>query len=88
MEAQNITTVFDTNTHQVIGSRYERSMYETSEQMLADFKNDLELQSKTYGGAVDMFAVIVRDKDNVKSKAFVGEIDKEKILGYVENLLK
>jgi len=97
MAVKDIATVFTTTGHSVIGSRYERSLYEDDKSMLEDFKNDIALQFKTYNefdGEIETFAVIVKDDDDgtVCQKAFTttdeGPIDKDEIIEYVEGFFE
>lgn len=92
MAVKDIATVFTTTEHSVIGSRYERSLYEDDKAMLEDFKNDIALQFNTYDGVVEMFAVTVKDDDGIHFWAFDATdedpIDKDEIIKYVEDFFK
>lgn len=90
---KDIATVFTTTEHSVIGSRYERSLYEDDKAMLEDFKNDIALQFDTYDSVIETFAVIVKDDDGtICQKAFTttdeDPIDKDEIIEYVEGFFE
>lgn len=88
MEGLNIATVFTTKTHQVIGSRYEGHFYESVELLLNDFKNDVDLQFGNYGDTLEMFTVIATKDGNTETRTFQGELDKDEIYEFTENVIK
>ena len=93
MAVKDIATVFTTNTHHVIGSRYEGTLYADQSQMLADFKNDTELQFKNYEGKMEFFNVIVSLEDGgFATKVFTYDggtpITKEGVIEFVEKFFE
>ena len=85
MAITDITTAFNTNTHSVIGSRYELALFENEDQLLQNFRDDIELQFKNYG--IELFTVAIAG-DEPDAKVFSGEIDPEDIIDYVSSKIK
>lgn len=88
MEGLNIATVFTTEQHQVIGSRYEGRFYADVENMLTDFRNDIDLQFETYGHGLEMFTIIATKDGKTETRTFEDEIDKEEIYKFAEDFFK
>lgn len=87
MAVRDIMTVFKTNRHEVIGSRYERALYEDDEQMLEDFEDTTYLQFETYKDGIELFTVVIAD-DESDVKIFENPENADDICAWVEEKLK